>query len=511
MARYTFFKDADPSVLSAQRQKQLQDFANHFGPLASSYGYVDSDVVSILHSLQPDHYFLLDELKKTGLHDLEDPRVDLMPLLLDEGVDLLMDVHYYYPFEMAEWKEEVSKGGIHLAHFRMAMPNHADQVAATLQVCDSANVGEVNSSVESLTITELSAFRFDDSDLLQFRDEPSDVQGFTLGQIAKGFWLDDSEEKWSVASFNKIINKMVELRVNVLVPNTAAHWSQHLSMVCREHLPIAYNMGYRMAASGADIAVVVGRMEKLIAKCTSTIKSNPTLCSAIRRQALVNFCSAFPEGLKLIDASPGELYGCNKGQIHIGSHLDQTMEVFGGPLQAFTFRLANVQDDCRAQIARSLNERGLGFKIEYLKDARSALLMLKMPEVFDGLEHPSPVIQEQGLDWFIELGGMLKSVALSKDWLKRIFTPASVVHYPDVVLLSVVESAITHDLSGDLTAIFRARPQLVAPALDMLMQQDKVNLQFFDAFGFDRHELKIAGNKASSQLIDRQFGADLGL
>ena len=511
MARYTFFKDADPSILSAERQKQTQDFANFFVPLANSYGYVDSDVVSIVHNLQPDHYFLLGELKKAAFYNHDDPSADLLPLLVDEGLDLGLSMEHYVTYGMDDWRQELGNGGLHLAHFRMQFPNHSDRVRATIRLSDSGTVSDVNASVGSFTIAELSAFRFDDGDLSLLDGERSDVEGYSVNQLIKAFWQDDSEEKWSMASFNKIIKKMVELRVKNLVPENAADWGQHLSMVCRDQLPIAYNMGYRMAAAGVDIAIVVGRMEALIAKCTTTIKARPALRAGIRRQALVNFCSAFPEALQLIEAHPSELYGCQKFGPDIKVSLDQTTEVFGGPLQAFTFLVVDVKDDCRALIARSLKEQGLGFKLEYLAQARSSTLLLKMPEIFEGLEHPSPVIQEKGLDWLYELDGMLQSVAGMKDWLKRIFTPESVAHYSDVVLLSVVESAITHNTYGDLKAIFEARPQLVGPAVEMLMEHDKVNVHFFDAFGFDRKELKLVGSKASSELIDRQMGMDLGL
>lgn len=511
MARYTFFNESDPSVLSAERQKQIQDFANHFVPLANSYGYVDSDVVSIVCNLQPDHYFLLGELKKAPFYSLDDPSADLLPLLLDEGVDLGIDMEHYYPFGMDDWRNEVAKGGLHLSHFRMPLADHKDRLEAAVELSDSGAVSDVNASVESFTITELSAFRFDDSDISLFGDERSDVEGYTIGQVIKAFWQEDTEEKWSMVSFSKILKKMVELRVTNPLPENAKDWSQHLSMICREHLPIAYNMGYRMAAAGVDMAIVVGQVQNLIAKCTSTIKTRPVLQKAIRRQALVNFCSAFPEALKFIDADPSELYGCQKDGGDFKADLDHTSEVFGGPLQAFTFGLVDVKDDCRALIARSLKEQGLGFKLEYLAQARSSILLLKMPEIFEGLEHPSPVIQEKGLDWLYELDGFLQSVASMKDWLKRVFTPQSVPHYTDVELLSVIESAIVHDTPGDLKAIFEVRPQLTAPTIEMLVQHDKVNPHFFDAFGFDRKEMIVAGSKATSELIDRQMGTDLGL
>lgn len=511
MSRYSFFKEADPSILSVERRKQLQDFANYFVPLANSYGYIESDVVSILHNLQPDHMFLTHEVWSADFFNADDPSADLMPLLLDEGLDLSIELTQYYDFDMTDWRDETSKGGLHQAHFRMALPNQNDRVEATVRMAESSSISGLAVDAGTLSITQLSAFSFDGSDLSQIEDEESDVDGFTLGQIAKGFWLDESEERWSLLTFSKIMKRMVDLRVNSLTPKSREDWTQHLSMVCREHLPIAYNMGYRMAASGKEMPEVIAQVEKMIIKCTKTIQSRPELCSAIRRQALVNFCSVFPAALKLIDLEPCELYGCTKNGADLGEALDQTQEVFGGPLKAFTFDVLNVANDFRSLIAKTLNQQGLGFKLEYLQHARSHSLLFNMPEIFDGLEHPSPIIQEKGLGWLYELHGGLQAVARMKDWVKHIFTPGSVQHYLDVELLAVIESAVAHNAPGDLKAIFQARPQLVAPTVDLLMQHDRVNVQFFDAFGFDRKELALTGSKATAELIERQLGTDLGL
>jgi len=511
MSRYSFFKEADPSILSVERRKQLQDFANYFVPLANSYGYVDNEVVSILHNLQPDHTFLTHEVWSADFFNADDPSADLMPLLLDEGLDLSIELTQYYDFDMTDWRDETSKGGLHQAHFRMALPNQNDRVEATARMAESSAISGLAGDAGALTITQLSAFSFDGTDLSQIEDEESDVAGFTLGQIAKGFWLDESEEKWSLATFYKIMSRMVELRVKSITPKSREDWTQHLSMVCREHLPIVYNMGYRMAASGKEMHEVIAQVEKMIVKCTKTLQSRPELCSAIRRQALVNFCSAFPESLMLIDLDPCELYGCTKDGTDLGEALDQAQEVFGGPLKAFTFDALNVANDFRSHIAKTLNQQGLGFKLDYLQHARSYGLLFNMPEIFDGLEHPSPTIKEKGLGWLYELHGKLQAVASMKDWVKHIFTPDSVQHYEDVELLAVIESAVAHNKPGDLKAIFKARPQLAAPAVDLLIQHDRVNVQFFDAFGFDRKELALTGSKATVELIERQLGTDLGL
>lgn len=510
MTTYTFFSQADASILSAERQEQLRRFAAFFVPKAKELGYKYDDVCSILYYMSSEDRALPLAQKAFLLFNHPGCGQDLMPLLLEEGIGLSTHLENFYGFDLDDWVEDAARGGLHSAHFRISLPKDSDRIANTIKLCSSDSISALDGRIESEVLSGLSAFTFseeEDADWLE--EECTALSGHSRLSVAKAFWMLDTESKWSLAAFGKVIKAMglgfEDYDWGRNTPTLATRYGRFSAKV----LPIIFNMGYRMMAAGQPAAKVIAKVDSMIDAGLKHMVGKGSH-EPVKRQSLVNFSSAFPDCLALIQAKCSELYGL---PAHIdaptNADTDSLPQVFGGPLVCFG-RTTDPQET-KSLIASFLASHGYDFKLEYLADAATPYLISRIPEAFDTISHPSSRIQNHALDWLTGRGPSFTQAALSGNWLGRLLSEQSIAHYSDVELLAVIESAIRHNLTGNLSAVFVARPQIKGAAIEMLAAHERANIDFFSAFGFDREEMRALGTKASSALIDLQLSRDLGL
>ncbi|AYG47961.1 hypothetical protein DV532_27150 (plasmid) [Pseudomonas sp. Leaf58] len=98
--------------------------------------------------------------------------------------------------------------------------------------------------------------------------------------------------------------------------------------------------------------------------------------------------------------------------------------------------------------------------------------------------------------------------------IRHLANPEILRHYGDAATLMIIRLALPMAGERDLPPIhqvFRARPGLIEPVLNIMVETFYLCNQAFDYCGFGGKELKLLGSRAPESMLSDYLERDLGL
>jgi hypothetical protein len=453
--------------------------------------------------------------------------LDFIAACLDEGAPIKAIWNQLSSRDDTQFKGDLAAHGLHSVHFRMDVANDADRIAYTCKLAN-AMLGETHSPLRRIPpLNSLSArtegvrpaiYSFISTIAINFpryeklsRDEISALVSLDYrGRL-------DADDK---VFFRGAVEQLLELDIEL----NAMSGRQLAQAMERALVPLVYNFGYKLMASGAGIRTTMSEADRRIDVLLSFLPATNGFKAALARQIQINLFSAFPEGLELLQAKPEELQGVMLNPLLVG---DQVARDFGatlsGPVALFSQSAQNQPEYRSGKLIEFLGNAGYPINLDtavngYLaRESDITNLLIGHSGWSPALDQ---VFQKKG-----HIGRVNKALSVA------LFQPSVICLYSDEAVLNMIEFALSSEFAlinsgnkkfpgGSISALYRytsparvlrERPYLFEPVLQMLEKADLIEASVVDWCGFSHRELKAMGSRAPSQLKKILLENSLGL
>lgn len=522
-----FFRNASTDLLHRDRQAHLERMAQSMLDFAEENGN-GHDYAIDMATQDDDLFDDWDNDCRTFENDAfgigGEGRLDLLGMLAQEVFDH-EKLENFFGFDEAKMAEEIATKGLHGLHFRMDFPSFGDRKFYT------SLVAEAFGDIRSFPLDALSACTADDAEVMVYRyeyNENEDYQKLSDEQIYTLFRLDSRKApKWTVESFREAIDHYLdspELTFSQILDNDGLAGFQGMTAIQRiegAFMHLVYNLGYRLKLMGYDNVTVMDEVSPTIDYLIGKVTQDKEFSDSLKRQVLINLFSAFPSGLKLVDAKIEELHGVTLDQNLIGHPLSEPFKrTLAGPLVLFAggFDTTNTHHTVTPMMCFLASA---GYEISFDVSASVELSRSVQANILLRSQHPLKVIEEIGAKGIANNEGAfgfpnVKEVILSPEILKA---------YTDQVVYELIIANTSYlevsNLNEDdrphraglkpLGGFLLERPELRKRLMEDTADQGVLTHKIFRILGGVAADLRALGSKAPAELKDAYLAADLGL
>jgi hypothetical protein len=453
--------------------------------------------------------------------------LDFIAACLDEGGSIRAIWNQVNFIDNVQFQGDIAAHGLHGIHFRMDVASEADRIAYTCRLANSM-LGDTFMSLRRISpLNSLSArtegirpaiYSFMGSVAMDFpmyeklsRDEISALVSLDYrGRL-------DAEDE---AFFSASVLQLLELKTDVSeMSSRELGYAIEMALI-----PLVYNFGYKLMASGADVRTTMQEADRRIEVLLGFLPASNDFKAALTRQIQINLFSAFPEGLKLLQAKPEELQGVILNSVLVDDPAAKDFSAtLSGPVALFSQR------------TQKRAEYRSGKLIEFLADAGYPIHLDVAINGYLAREHDiaNLLIGHSGwspaLDQAFQETGHIGSV--NKVLSVPLFEPDVLRLYSDKAVLNMIDHAIKSEIKGRRSdkprfpiapaispfrykspaPVLRERPHLFEPVLQILENLDCFEPSIVEWCGFSHRELKAMGSRAPSQLKKVLLENSLGL
>jgi hypothetical protein len=441
--------------------------------------------------------------------------LDFMAACLAEGLELShvwSSVSHWSPDLL---QKDFASNGLHGLHFRMRLPDQDARIKYTLELAFAlykirpSEFRGIHSPLIALS-TLSGNQEVEQGYLKDSRNHPQ--LGFRDAKL-----LCSGDRKNNPDEFKQTLRVLLCTGYSDL---SVIRRKDLAERVQEAFLPLVYNFGYRLKASGASNEAILEEASATIDLLLECLALAPETQSALRRQVLINLFSAFPDGLALLKTKPEELQGVMLDPALIDTEVAQLFaDTLGGPVHLFS------NFSVTAPIIRYTQIIDFFDKTEYPLnfDIASRGVLLKGFSIMQLYNHSNP----DGYSATLEnsLTGVGPFVRINDPFLIYMMRPERLTRYSDQALLKLIAQTLDHfgkqkPIQGidtmtmgfhSIGQVFKDRPQLCEPVLELITEKSLLKPKVFDWCGFGARELKSFGKRAPLELKKHVLENSLGL
>jgi hypothetical protein len=283
-------------------------------------------------------------------------------------------------------------------------------------------------------------------------------------------------------------------------------------------MALVYNYGYRLKTEYLSNYDVKEEVSPIIDRLLTPLEAGVEFTAALKRQILINLFSAFPKGLEMFNARPEELQGVMLDPVLLVHPDAQFFEAtLSGPLALFTPGRSCSYEHRATQLIDFLAEAGYPIHMDIAQCG-----LLGNTKHIEKLLQYEPTLSET-LDRAIKTGfdgrgipQMLGVCLLDTERLLQLSDNSVLGLFETYAKnINVLPPRMHNDLNPqsrrNYAEVFKQRPHLVEPVLDIVVQGGHLDVKSFRALGFGERELCLLGDRASDELKVNVLAQDLGL
>lgn len=505
-----FFRTADTSALHPHRREQLERMADNMLKFADGKALGHDFAIDIPLD---DEMLWVDwerenKCKGKGIDAFEEisqGSLDLLGMLVQEGVES-DKVRNFYGFDDVSLAQEISQKGFHNIHFRMDFPKFSDRVFYTVLV---SSFKDRSLELDALSLSTASDAE-EDVNGCDF-DVSSPFFGLTKENLYTLFRLESRKASaWTREGFYSAVDTYFEALL-MINEDLNDYLARSLEDAFRH---LVYNFGYRLKIMGYDNQTIIDEIAPTIDYLLLKITNDASFSEGLRRQVFINLFSAFPSGLKLLDATAGELAGLIKDKRVLGHPLySRFSATFEGPIKLFGSTSCDSYDSLAlSRMLAFFHEAG--YKVDYDLTSRGILSGFSQIDVLYVSRHPlASVIHSKGN--ILATGkGAFRDTGVHIHFLSSNILSC----YPKEVAEGVIISCSSildelpreTDLKG-LKRYLQENLEIKNSVFRKLAEGRLLTYIGFHAMGGDAYDLKRLGDLAPKDLRDKYLSADLGL
>lgn len=518
--------------MKAERLKIVDEFISTLMERVVEKNLEYDDLVSLIDDedgVYDDHIE-----SKSGLKQLmsffKNGALDFASLILQGDNDELDEMWgNFSSYDLEELRDDFMEYGLHSLHFRSNMANDKARMAAVesmsralfnleseayrcspsfpLSPLSSLITSNYNAQFQRCLQLAMNAASSYDT-ILPNIHQLDKVLGLNLDASVEDSWSLEKAVDYFLTDDGQFDLKFLKTELS---PERLAKKVEH------GFNTMVYNRGYRIKCDPSNKHLsdvkLMEMLEPTIDRLLLPFQFQLTVSEALKRQVFINFFSAFPSGLKLLDAQPEELQGvildpALKGNPEVAYFSD----TLSGPIHLFA-----------ATRSAPYTKRAYHV-IEYLKDAGYPIHI--------DIAHPGVLTSNQATDNLIHHANGQSAVleaffskprSLSDMPARTTITIAQnyLENYSDAAAVNVIKAAlqITHPQSGyagyreislKLPSFFQTRPQTIPVFLASLEEDGLISTYVFKACGFGSSQMARL-RCPPDELNEFLLGSDLGL
>ena len=515
------FRPKTLEILTEDRVQSLKMFSDKALPVINRHVPGVEFLIDVLmeeqlawNALEDDHStrdLVLPTVSKGGL--------SFIAACMAEGQDVRGKWELISECYDDEFEKDLVTFGLHGIHFRMNLKNPSDRIDYT---CKLANLmfdrGSNASRLGTVPITGYSLLSERLDDAIEWYLGRGDVTengyiGFSAGDIRALCGLTDktSQSIDEKQAFRQLLLKMI---FNTDTLQHMQSWDIAIK-VQNALLPLVYNYGYKLKASGLPGHEVLAKASSRIDSLLSFLPATSEFLKALERQILINLFSAFPEDLEMLSAQPEELQGVMLNPVLLKEPMARFFsKTLAGPMALFSPRYSAPASHRGTQIVSFFNATPYPLHLDiavrgYMLDRQEMVYLAEnCPGRSSGVEQ---ILLDDSLAFDPPMG-----------LVKYLSQPEQLKEYSDPAVLKLIEHLIIGDVAKShrdkgvpvktpsVAPVLSERPHLVEPIIKILEDQDCLNATMFEWCGFGVKELKALGKRAPSELKGLLLEESLG-
>ena len=521
------FRHTSMDLFTPERARELKAFSKQAGEYADEEG----NGADYLVDMFAEDKMLWEDFLETPSVKAHNPLIDtqgnldVLSACFREGFNLSDAWDNVSWCDDEKLLRDFSRSGLHGLHFRLAINEQKN-------IRINATVGFAS----SLYRIDPSRFRYVISTLQGLSSLFDRYQSKTNTRALQGYRDDDannqlreypgSTEHARILVSGQDVADPVEFRAALqgfmfdgADPSTEMTRRLLVSKVESAFVPLVYNYGYGLKNEGVSIEDIREKASAHIDSILGFVELSPAFHSALKRQVLINLFSPFPEGLALMNATPGELQGVLNDPALLDNDDARAFQLtLSGPLGVFGASSSVPHAHRRTQIVEYFKGSPYALNFEVAIHGLLGRTDAIVPLFIDSSEGHSTFMDET-------LSGLRPKVFVDQDLLWHLMHRDRVKLYSDAAVLALVTHSINFvqnnqrftvrvffdqgERSLDLT--FKGRPHLRDEVLQLLVDHQLLTKDMFEWLGFGQRELKKLGKHASNELKQLVLQDALGL
>lgn len=531
----SFFHTADISILKPHRAEAFEDFAQKLLAFSAERDRPAERAVDIILEDEDilDDFCLQDSIRQSNPLIFTRGSLDFLVAFLGEGKvldeelwDKLSDCVF------STLQSDLVEFGLHSLHFRVDLNTPTDRIEAVVQLSralfdaysEGAHAGE---SVFPIGI--LSTVLADDYqgyvDQCRAAEEDSESsepdQPFTNDQLNELLCLNLRQRSLHPeCSYEDGLRHMLShkgLFNEIIAANLMPRLIQ-CQQIEVALMALVYNYGYRLKSEYLSNYDVKEEVSPIIDRLLAPLEAGTEFTTALKRQILINLFSAFPKGLEMFNARPEELQGVMLDPVLL-EHPDARLfeKTLAGPLALFTPGESCSYQHRATQLIDFLAQAGYPIHMDIAQEG-----LLGNTRHIEKLLQYDPVVSAT-LDRAVSTGfdgrgipQMLGVCLLDINHLQQLSDISILnlfkVHTQDINVTPLRQyDGFNAQTQRNYAELFKQRPHLVEPVLDIFSQAGNLDSKSFRALGFGERELRLLGDRAPDELKANVLAQDLGL
>jgi hypothetical protein len=453
--------------------------------------------------------------------------LDFMAACMDEGISVVKIWNHVNTCNITQFHRELAAHGLHGIHFRMDVSSEADRIAYTCELANAIFQGTFSKTgspdpISSLSLLtkelRLAIYKFIESIPMSnhgYEELSRDQIGALVSLDYKGN-LDEEDQAFFTSSVAELLN--------LKVPLNGMTFTQLGQAIENAMVPLVYNFGYKLMADGAGILTTMKEAARRINVLVGFVPGSSEFCKALSRQMLINLFSAFPEGLKMLQAKPEELQGVMLNPVLIDDPLAEAFSMtLAGPVALFSQQTPTKPEMEEGILIKYLANAGYPV---HLDTAINGYLANQSEMLFLACKSPG---WSSAVDEKLQKNG--KESQVNWRFAASLFKPDVLCQYSDQAVLNLIALSLDHEIReqskydapvtakdrrfpkgfASPAAILKDRPHLCEPVLEMLEQREWITPNIVEWCGFTHRELKVLGSRAPRALKSIVLESGLGL
>jgi hypothetical protein len=531
----SFFHTFDLSIFKPHRAEAFEDFAQKLLAFSAEVDRPAERAVDII--IEDDDvvndFCLQESIRKSNPLVFTRGSLDFLVAFIREGVvldeelwDKLSDCVF------STLQSDLVEFGLHSLHFRVDLNTPNERIEAVIQLSrelfdahsEGAHAGE-----SVFPIGVLSTVIADDYqgyvDQCRAAEEDSESQEgdqpFTQDQLNELLLLNlrqrspQPEQSYEDGLRHMLSHKGVFNEIIAAKQLPPLIQCQQIEVAL---MALVYNYGYRLKTEYLSNYDVKEEVSPIIDRLLAPLEAGVEFAVALKRQILINLFSAFPKGLEMFNTRPEELQGVMLDPILLEHPYARYFEkTLSGPLALFTPGESCSYQHRATQLIDFLAEAGYPIHMDIAQEG-----LLGRTRHIEKLFQYEPTLSEtldRAVSTDFEGRGIPKMLGLCLLDIEHLvqLSDRSVLKLFEVHAADINATSIRHQAEynpqgqRNFTQLFKQRPHLVEPVLDVFARAGHLNDRSFKALGFGERELRLLGDRAPDELKENVLAQDLGL
>jgi len=531
----SFFHTADISNLKPHRTEAFEDFAQKLLAFSAERDRPSERAVDIIledEDILAD-FCMQDSIRESNPLIFNRGSLDFLVAFLGEGKVLDEDLwDKLSECVFSTLQSDLVEFGLHSLHFRVDLKTPTDRIEAVVQLSralfdahsEGAYAGESVFPIGVLSTVLADDYQSYVDQCRAAEEDTEDKEGeqpFTNDQLNELLYLNlrqrslHPERSYEdglrhMMSHKGIFNELISAKQ---LPRLIQCQQIEVALMA-----LVYNYGYRLKTEYCSNYDVKEEVAPIIDRLLAPLEAGAEFTTALKRQILINLFSAFPKGLEMFNTRPEELQGVMLNPVLL-EHPDARFfeKTLSGPLALFTPGESCSYEHRATQLIDFLAEAGYPI---YMDIAQNGLL--GNTRHIEKLLQYEPTISET-LDRAVSRGfegrgipKMLGVCLLDTEHLLQLCDRSILnlfeMHAADINVTPFRQYGEFNTQSQrNYADVFKQRPHLVDPVLDIFIQAGRLDAKLFKVLGFGEQELRLLGDRAPDELKVDVLAQDLGL